>query len=37
MAYARALRALHGPDTRLRLGLYYPAIVAFDYWEPLFD
>ncbi|HEY6446517.1 MAG TPA: UvrD-helicase domain-containing protein [Acidobacteriaceae bacterium] len=36
MAYARALRALHGPDTRLRLGLYYPALAAFDFWEPGF-
>ncbi|MGC2637337.1 MAG: UvrD-helicase domain-containing protein [Acidobacteriaceae bacterium] len=37
MAYARALRALHGPDTPLRLGLYYPALAAFDFWEPVFD
>lgn len=34
LAYARALRALHGPAIRLRLGLYYPAIAAFDYWDP---
>jgi ATP-dependent exoDNAse (exonuclease V) beta subunit len=34
LAYASALRALHGPETQLRLGLYYPAIAAFDYWDP---
>jgi ATP-dependent helicase/nuclease subunit A len=34
LAYARALRALHGPDTPLRLGLYYPAIPMLDYWDP---
>ncbi len=34
LAYASALRALHGPETPLRLGLYYPAIAAFDYWDP---
>jgi ATP-dependent exoDNAse (exonuclease V) beta subunit len=34
VAYANALRALHGPETPLRLGLYYPAIAAFDYWDP---
>ena len=34
LAYARALRALHGPETRLRLGLYYPAIAALDSWDP---
>jgi hypothetical protein len=34
LAYARALRALHGPDTPLRLGLYYPAITALDHWDP---
>ncbi len=33
-AYARALRALHGADTPLRLGLYYPAVTALDYWDP---
>lgn len=32
-AYARALRALHGADTPLRLGLYYPAITTLDWWE----
>ncbi len=34
LAYAGALRALHGPETRLRLGLYYPAIAALDSWDP---
>ena len=34
LAYARALRALHGDQTQLRLGLYYPAITALDYWDP---
>jgi ATP-dependent exoDNAse (exonuclease V) beta subunit len=34
LAYARALRALHGPETPLRLGLYYPAIAMLDYWDP---
>ncbi len=34
MAYAAALRALHGAETKIRLGLYYPAIAAFDYWDP---
>jgi len=33
-AYAQALRALHGANTPLRLGLYYPAITALDYWDP---
>jgi ATP-dependent exoDNAse (exonuclease V) beta subunit len=33
-AYARALRALHGPATQLRLGLYYPAAATLDYWDP---
>lgn len=32
-AYARALRALHGPETKLCLGLYYPAIAILDWWE----
>jgi ATP-dependent exoDNAse (exonuclease V) beta subunit len=32
-AYARALRALHGSTTELRLGLYYPAITSLDWWE----
>ncbi|MGB6608352.1 MAG: 3'-5' exonuclease, partial [Acidobacteriaceae bacterium] len=34
LAYARALRALHGPETPLRLGLYYPAITVLDFWDP---
>jgi ATP-dependent exoDNAse (exonuclease V) beta subunit len=34
LAYARALRALHGPETKLRLGLYYAAIPALDWWDP---
>lgn len=33
-AYARALRAMHGVSTPLRLGLYYPAIAALDFWDP---
>lgn len=34
LAYAQALRALHGSTVPLRLGLYYPAIAALDYWDP---
>jgi ATP-dependent helicase/nuclease subunit A len=34
LAYGRALRAIHGPETQLRLGLYYPAIAFFDWWDP---
>ncbi|HTV82051.1 MAG TPA: UvrD-helicase domain-containing protein [Acidobacteriaceae bacterium] len=34
LAYAQALRALHGTAVPLRLGLYYPAIAALDYWDP---
>jgi ATP-dependent exoDNAse (exonuclease V) beta subunit len=34
LAYARALRALYGPETRLRLGLYYAAIATLDHWDP---
>lgn len=34
LAYARVLRALHGPATQIRLGLYYPAIAALDDWDP---
>jgi ATP-dependent exoDNAse (exonuclease V) beta subunit len=33
-AYAAALRALDGGETPIRLGLYYPAIAAFDFWDP---
>ena len=31
-AYAEALRALHGPQIALRLGLYYPTLSALDWW-----
>ncbi|MGC2300310.1 MAG: UvrD-helicase domain-containing protein [Acidobacteriaceae bacterium] len=34
LAYADALRALQGSEIPLRLGLYYPAITALDYWDP---
>ncbi len=34
LAYAQAIRALHGAEVPLRLGLYYPAIAALDYWDP---
>ena len=34
VAYGRALRALHGADVPLRLGLYYPAIAVLDWWDP---
>jgi ATP-dependent helicase/nuclease subunit A len=34
LAYARALRALYGPQTQLRLGLYYTAIATLDFWDP---
>ncbi|HKO11998.1 MAG TPA: PD-(D/E)XK nuclease family protein, partial [Acidobacteriaceae bacterium] len=34
IAYGRALRALHGADTPLRLGLYYPALAKLDWWDP---
>jgi ATP-dependent helicase/nuclease subunit A len=34
LAYAQALRALHGSAVPLRLGLYYPAIAVLDYWDP---
>ena len=37
LAYARVLRALHGAATPIRLGLYYPAIAAFDSWDPGLD
>jgi ATP-dependent exoDNAse (exonuclease V) beta subunit len=33
-AYGRALRALHGAETPLRLGLYYPALAKLDWWDP---
>ena len=31
-AYAEALRALHGGQVALRLGLYYPTIATLDWW-----
>jgi ATP-dependent helicase/nuclease subunit A len=34
VAYARALRAVHGAVTNFRLGLYYTSIPALDWWEP---
>jgi ATP-dependent helicase/nuclease subunit A len=34
LAYGRALRALHGAETPLRLGLYYPAVAILDFWDP---
>jgi ATP-dependent exoDNAse (exonuclease V) beta subunit len=32
-AYARILRNLHGADTTLRAGLYYPRMLMLDWWE----
>ncbi|HEX4006147.1 MAG TPA: UvrD-helicase domain-containing protein [Acidobacteriaceae bacterium] len=37
LAYARVLRSLHGTETPLRLGLYYPALAALDWWNPALD
>ena len=34
LAYTRALRALHGSATKFRLGLYYTAVPALDWWDP---
>ena len=34
LAYTRVLRALHGPATKFRLGLYYAAVPALDWWDP---
>lgn len=31
--YGRALRAIHGANTPLRLGLYYPQLTRLDWWE----
>lgn len=31
--YAAVLRNLHGADTPLRAGLYYPRMSLFDWWE----
>jgi ATP-dependent exoDNAse (exonuclease V) beta subunit len=32
-AYARVLRNLHGPDTKVCAGLYYPRVKMLDWWE----
>jgi ATP-dependent exoDNAse (exonuclease V) beta subunit len=32
-AYARFLRNLHGADVAIRVGLYYPRILQFDWWQ----
>jgi hypothetical protein len=32
-AYARVLRGLHGGDSRVIAGLYYPRMKKFDWWE----
>jgi ATP-dependent exoDNAse (exonuclease V) beta subunit len=32
-AYAQVLRNLHGDDALIRAGLYYPRMLAFDWWE----
>jgi ATP-dependent helicase/nuclease subunit A len=32
--YASVLRKLHGADTQIRAGLYYPRMLQFDWWEP---
>jgi ATP-dependent exoDNAse (exonuclease V) beta subunit len=32
-AYAQMLRNLHGPDSILRAGLYYPRMLQLDWWE----
>jgi len=31
--YGNLLRNLHGPEVRLRAGLYYPRMLLFDWWE----
>jgi ATP-dependent exoDNAse (exonuclease V) beta subunit len=31
--YARVLRNLHGVDSTVRAGLYYPRMAALDWWE----
>jgi ATP-dependent exoDNAse (exonuclease V) beta subunit len=33
MAYAQVLRNLHGQDSVIRAGLYYPRMAQFDTWE----
>jgi ATP-dependent exoDNAse (exonuclease V) beta subunit len=32
-AYAEVLRNLHGKDSRIRAGLYYPLMLLLDWWE----
>jgi ATP-dependent exoDNAse (exonuclease V) beta subunit len=32
-AYAEVLRNLHGADTTIRAGLYYPRMSILDWWE----
>ncbi|MBT9329929.1 UvrD-helicase domain-containing protein [Paracidobacterium acidisoli] len=34
LAYGRVLRAIHGGETPLRLGLCYPQIAVLDWWDP---
>lgn len=31
--YAEVLRGLHGRDIEIRAGLYYPRLLAFDWWK----
>jgi hypothetical protein len=31
--YAGVLRKLHGPETAIRAGLYYPRMLRLDWWE----
>jgi ATP-dependent exoDNAse (exonuclease V) beta subunit len=32
-AYAKVLRSLHGADSVIRAGLYYPRMLLLDWWE----
>jgi hypothetical protein len=32
-AYAEVLRNLHGKDSHLCAGLYYPRMLLLDWWE----
>jgi hypothetical protein len=32
-AYAEVLRNLHGKDSLIRVGLYYPRMLLLDWWE----
>lgn len=32
--YAQFLRKLHGDEIEVRAGLYYPRLLAFDWWKP---